>query len=1130
MRTSKATFIPGRTIFSLETLTKIIESVLGVELVECTEEHFRINGDPGGFAYRKARGVVSCLGLTLAALEKAPREELIDAIMNVVDLKKAFNTTKRSTVVEQAQIIAGAGKLMMTRWLDRTYTFEGEVRGHEYNRGTDAGAVLAVWGFDRWINTDTSCQTSAGVDEHGRPIICQPCNFSDDRNPSTRGSNVENGLYQFKVLTPMKHWAIREDAEFHVEGPKKPGTLIFSQIVCGERTRRPNGVDSLTMCDKVIDITDQQKVLGVVVATKPYLFSNGNKKSIFRNKQSETAFRKQAEKLIDKFGYFLQPDLSYLINSAYRFHQLRDEISPHRMWLVVNSYFLGKLRFAMSLHFLRCTEKQLNSMRFYYGMSMAAILNISSYEALGAACCDNRAVKKNNVAFKRLCDCLKMPTLEQIAAADAKTCLSQMAKAKQDWFLPKNRRARSRIIESIEEAKKKGKTYLPEMVDEQMKGTLIGDLLDLALNNTDDPMDVSVTDDSTIVSYRRNWDIAMEALEELSNLSDRPHRDVARNVRKIYRTKSLHDIGALEMNDRRTRRRTPSKPLIPSRVCKVYPPDVDGNELLYTEHQIEYVFNCSKKSPCLWLDKDLKDSDVVCVACGDLIKESELKRHPCACNECGRILHSRCQRKLKISKATFKCSQISRRIVPVKIGSSKLRDFECIKPKVASGCMRCLVCGELNTDPDTPRVRCDRPGCSFSCHEICLKAHNHITSLKHGVSISLDKWCCDDIKYWIDSTTATKINDKLSVELLQAFIECFNIEPVKQHNNPKKRRYDNHKDDLKCVHCNEIIPLEQDNHLWSYCSAFKGSPPSKDPMECVSRIKRRCLEISGIGVLEDYSSRQVERDVFTNPSMSYRDAVVSNPTIVISGEARQSSLSSSSPARAEAQHYCVRSPVTICSRDSRRIASENENNPANPTVSTRHVSQNQSLTLTNRFAALATQSADEPTISVSNLQDSDRPRRTTRSRCANAVSSRTRQKRRNRPADETDDANINRGYGPRTRRKKGPSGPTTSDHILENNEPIQLRRSQRIRKKRAPNNVTQDASVTHDSPPIGATRPLSKRVATSNNTETVQKTRGQNYRLENSTCLSDGHSEEPRESGAPGRSATPKYFRKIVAD
>jgi len=103
MRTSKATFIPGRTIFSLETLTKIIESVLGVELVECTEEHFRINGDPGGFAYRKARGVVSCLGLTLAALEKAPREELIDAIMNVVDLKKAFNTTKRSTVVEQAQ-------------------------------------------------------------------------------------------------------------------------------------------------------------------------------------------------------------------------------------------------------------------------------------------------------------------------------------------------------------------------------------------------------------------------------------------------------------------------------------------------------------------------------------------------------------------------------------------------------------------------------------------------------------------------------------------------------------------------------------------------------------------------------------------------------------------------------------------------------------------------------------------------------------------------------------------------------------------------------------------------------------------------------------------------------------------
>ena len=197
----------------------------------------------------------------------------------------------------------------------------------------------------------------------------------------------------------------------------------------------------------------------------------------------------------------------------------------------------------------------------------------------------------------------------------------------------------------------------------------------------------------------------------------------------------------------------------------------------------------------------------------------------------------------------------------------------------------------------------------------------------------------------------------------------------------------------------------------------------------------------------------------------------------------------------------------------------------NRTVPTRYVSQNQILILTNRFTALATQSAEDPPRPNYNLPDSERPRQTTRPPCANAVSSATRQKKRNRPADETEEVNTYRGHGPRTRRKKGPSGPTTSDHMLNHNDPVPLRRSQRIREQRAPN-VTQDPSATHDFPPIAATRPLSKRVATSNNTETVQKTRGQNYRLENSTCLSDRHSEEPRQSGAPGRSAIPPVLSK----
>ena len=92
MRTSRATFIPGpRTIFSLEGVSKIIEGILGEEFTDCTNLDYEVNGDPGGFAYRKNRGVSSCLGIALTKIEQAPRSDLLSAIMVFCDLKKAFN-------------------------------------------------------------------------------------------------------------------------------------------------------------------------------------------------------------------------------------------------------------------------------------------------------------------------------------------------------------------------------------------------------------------------------------------------------------------------------------------------------------------------------------------------------------------------------------------------------------------------------------------------------------------------------------------------------------------------------------------------------------------------------------------------------------------------------------------------------------------------------------------------------------------------------------------------------------------------------------------------------------------------------------------------------------------------------
>ena len=230
MRTSKATFIPGRTIFSLETAAKITEGILSEEFTVCTLDDYEVNGDPGGFAHRKDRGVLSCIGATLSCIEAAPRIDNVACAMSVMDLKKAFNSAKRSTIVRESQRIAGCGRLMHTRWVDRTYTFEGETRGLNYNKGTDAGAHLAVWGFDRWINTDISSLKISRVIPDD-PVILTTCNYSDDRNPNSNGTNITNGRYQSEVLDGMFQWSKDEQASFHLSGKKGPGTLVFQQKI-----------------------------------------------------------------------------------------------------------------------------------------------------------------------------------------------------------------------------------------------------------------------------------------------------------------------------------------------------------------------------------------------------------------------------------------------------------------------------------------------------------------------------------------------------------------------------------------------------------------------------------------------------------------------------------------------------------------------------------------------------------------------------------------------------------------------------------------------------------------------------------------------------------------------------------
>jgi len=269
----------------------------------------------------------------------------------------------------------------------------------------------------------------------------------------------------------MCDWAKKEGASFHLSGKKAPGLLLFKQKIGSEYTKTPENVDQLKLCDTVIELTKRQKILGMVISTCPKI----DKKSFYKSELKQKAFAKQSESIIDKFGYFAEPDLNYLVHSGYRFQQLRGEIDPKRLWKAIMSYFVGKLRFAVAFHWLRCTKTQLNTMRFYYCMALSALVDKNAYETMGAASCASLSVSEENKSYLRLCTICKMPTLQQLAVMNAKSVTKQIYLIDQEWFSCPNGRAWVKEKLRISDLCKQDKDFYPSFVRENLRGTIIED-------------------------------------------------------------------------------------------------------------------------------------------------------------------------------------------------------------------------------------------------------------------------------------------------------------------------------------------------------------------------------------------------------------------------------------------------------------------------------------------------------------------------------------------------------------------------------------------------------------------------------------------------------------------------------
>ena len=386
---------------------------------------------------------------------------------------------------------------------------------------------------------------------------------------------------------------------------------------------------------------------------------------------------------------------------------------------------------------------------------------------------------------------------------------------------------------------------------------------------------------------------------------------------------------------------------------------MDGLPFLHVPSgPLSYSFSCDHTIPTMHLSTQIRETDTLCAACGDFIRKNALEGAP-RCSECDRSIHRHCSKKLNLPPQ-FTCTNIDRRIVPVKLGGTKVRDIEPIAPLVIPGNARCLICGEPNEADST---ECSYQ-CGFKCHADCLKAHKIVKELLVPGS-SVHDWNCDYISFWIGRVAVDDIlaDDDLDKDRVKQLIDLNHIEKVKQHRDSRKRRYDVGADDLICDRCGQLVPVEQKDHLWSHCTGIDAPPLSNDVFESVPNIKRRCLKI-----VRSVASQNIPD--FT--PITYRDALVNSvtvgPTRVRTEQRTSFGMESNDQPFVDENSFrsTAANNSTVHEGAVSKRRKRNRCNQLNPEQ--RQVEKHHSTTLSNRFSELLTL-PDSNTSTTSSVEE-----------------------------------------------------------------------------------------------------------------------------------------------------------------
>jgi len=399
LRKSRLSFLNcGRAIFSLEGFVKIVESILAFECDVCIRKFFLKHGNPLQMAYEKNCGTVvtNLINMTFADIYMHFTNKPLG--QSFADLIKAFNSANRSAILKQMQKYCGCGDICFTRFMDRIYIFEDEIRGEGFDQGVDPGTPLAVIQFKLFILTDvmrSAFNTS----------VVFPNSYSDDLGLLVETREYINGNAQ-KNWDSSKVWADEMGVKYHVkpEDDKKHNYIVFKK--------------------RGMEVVDEMANLEL----EGYKFEEiVNVRQLGCNISVDKT-REGATRVVNKRGYYFNLEVDSLKFTAYQLQEMKIDFSPTDLWKMVMGYAAGRLRYGMCLYWCRALPHQKDTARFYYAMAISSICKMNALQTLGGLSCKKMSVKEDNVRYVKLLELTGLPDLRHMAGKEAVAMIKQCSR------------------------------------------------------------------------------------------------------------------------------------------------------------------------------------------------------------------------------------------------------------------------------------------------------------------------------------------------------------------------------------------------------------------------------------------------------------------------------------------------------------------------------------------------------------------------------------------------------------------------------------------------------------------------------------------------------------------------------